>query len=41
MLRTEYTDAGIEVEAVVQPDLYGRVKGYVPGYEEQKEDWER
>ena len=40
VLRTEYTDRGIEVEAVVQPDLYGRVKQYIPGYEEPKEDWE-
>ena len=40
VLRTEYTDAGIEVEAVVQPDLFGRVKQYIPGYEEPKEDWE-
>ena len=40
VLRTEYTDAGIQVEAVVQPDLYGRVKQYIPGYTETKEDWE-
>ena len=40
VLRTEYTDNGIEVEAVVQPDLFGRVKPYIPGYTEQKEDWE-
>lgn len=40
VLRTEYTDNGIEVEAVVQPDLYGRVKQYIPGYAEPTEDWE-
>ena len=40
VLRTEYTDAGIQVEAVVQPDLYGKVKQYIPGYAETKEDWE-
>ena len=40
VLRTEYTDSDIEVEAVVQPDLFGRVKQYIPGYEEPKEDWE-
>ena len=40
VLRLEYTDAGIECEAVVQPELYGRVKGYIPGYTEEKEDWE-
>ena len=40
VLRTEYTDAGIEVEAVVQPELFGRVKQFIPGYEEPKEGWE-
>ena len=40
VLRTDYTDAGIQVEAVVQPDLYGKVKQYIPGYTETKEDWE-
>jgi GTP-binding protein HflX len=40
VLRTDYTEAGVEVEAVVQPDLYGRVKRYIPGYAETKEDWE-
>ena len=40
VLRTEYTEAGVEVEAVVQPELYGRVKRYIPGYAETKEDWE-
>jgi len=37
---TEYTDQGIEVDAVVQPELFGRVKQYIPGYTEPKEDWE-
>ena len=41
VLRTDYTDAGIQVEAVVQPELYGRVKPYIPGFVEEKEDWER
>ena len=40
LLRTDYTDAGIEVEAIVQPDLFGKVKQYIPGYVEEKEDWE-
>ena len=40
VLRTDYTDAGIEVEAVVQPELYGRIKQYIPGFTEPKEDWE-
>ena len=40
VLRTDYTDAGIEVEAVVQPELYGKLKPYIPGFSEEKEDWE-
>ena len=40
VLRLEYSDAGIEVEAVVQPELFGRVKPYIPGYAEEKEDWD-
>ena len=40
VLRTDYTDAGIQVEAVVQPELYGRIKQYIPGFTEPKEDWE-
>ena len=40
VLRTDYTDAGIEVEAVVQPELYGKLKQYIPGFVEEKEDWE-
>ena len=40
VLRAEYTEAGIEVEAVVQPELYGKVKRYIPGFAEMREDWE-
>ena len=40
VLRVEYTDAGIEAEAVVPPELFGRVTAYIPGYTEPKEDWE-
>lgn len=36
----EYTDSGIIAEAVVTPDVFGRVKKYIPGYVEPKEDWE-
>ena len=36
----EYRDDGIELEAVVQPELFGRVKRYIPGYAETKENWE-
>ena len=40
VLKTEYTDEGIELEAIVPPELFGRVKAYIPGYTEPKEDWE-
>ena len=40
VLRTEYTETGIECEAVVPADLFGRVKAFIPGYVEPKEDWE-
>ena len=36
----EYTDEGIEAEVTVVPALFGRVKAYIPGYTEPKEDWE-
>lgn len=36
----EYTDAGIEAEVVLNDELFGRLKGYIPGYKEEKEDWE-
>jgi len=40
VLNTEYTDTGVTVEAIVPPELFGRVKPYIPGYTEPKEDWE-
>ena len=40
VLRVEYSDAGIEAEAIVPPELFGRVTAYIPGYTEPKEDWE-
>ena len=40
VLSTEYTDAGIRVEAIVPPELFGRLKPYIPGYHEPREDWE-
>lgn len=39
-LSMEYTDTGITAEAIVTPDVLGRVKKYIPGYVEPKEDWE-
>ena len=40
VLKSEYTEDGVEVEAIVPPELFGRVKAYIPGYTEPKEDWE-
>ena len=40
ILSLEYTDTGITAEAVVPPELFGKVKKYIPGYVEPKEDWE-
>ena len=40
VLSMEYTDAGMELEAVVTPEVFGRVKDYIPGYTKPKEDWE-
>lgn len=40
IIKSEYTDEGISVEAIVPPELFGRVKQYIPGYTEPKEDWE-
>ena len=40
VLSMEYTDTGITAEVIVTPDVLGRVKKYIPGYIEPKEDWE-
>ena len=40
VLSMEYTDTGITAEAIVTPDVLGRVKKYIPGYVEPEEDWE-
>ena len=38
--KAEYTEDGIVVEAVVPNALFGKVKGFVPGWTEPKEDSE-
>ena len=40
LLSLEYKDGGIEAEAIVTPELFGRVREFIPGYAEPKEDWE-
>ena len=37
----EYTDSGIEAEVTVGPELFGRLRDYVPGYTPPREDWEQ
>ncbi len=36
----EYLDDGIRAEVTVPPEVFGRIKKYIPGYTEPKEDWE-
>ena len=36
----EYTEEGIEAEVTAAPELFGRLKAYIPGYTEPREDWE-
>lgn len=40
VFRLDYTEDGIEAEAVVPPELFGRVKEFIPDYVETKEEWE-
>ena len=38
--RLDYTDGGIELDAVVTPELLGRVKEFIPDYAEPRREWE-
>lgn len=38
--KLEYTDNSIEADVTVPPELFGRVKKYIPNYVDPKEDWE-
>lgn len=40
VIKMEYTDEAIEAEVIVPPDIFGRVKQFIPGYTEPGEDWE-
>lgn len=40
VIKTDYTDDGIVLEAVVPPEIFGRAKRFIPDYKEPKEDWE-
>ena len=41
ILSAEYTENGILVKANLSPELLGRFKKYVPGWEAPLEEWER
>ena len=36
----EYREEGIAVSAIADPEVFGRVKKFIPGYTEPKEPWE-
>lgn len=36
----EYTDNGCNITAVVTPDIFGRIRQFIPDYSEEKEEWE-
>jgi len=40
VLKTEYTDQGLEIEAIVDSVVFGRVRDFIPGYVPAKEEWE-
>ena len=40
VLSMEYQEDGILLHAVLEAELYGRLKSFIPGYTEQKEEWE-
>ena len=40
VIKMEYTDEAIEAEVIVPPDIFGKVKQFIPGYTEPSEDWE-
>ena len=41
ILSLQYAEDGIRVTALLTPDLFGRLKAWIPDYTEPKEDWER
>lgn len=38
--RQEYTENGIEMDAVVPADIFGKVRQFIPGWQEPREAWE-
>ena len=39
--KQEYTENGIEIDAILTPEILGQVKAFIPGWEEPLEEWER
>lgn len=40
VISMDYQEDGVQICAVLEADLYGRLKKYIPGYSEHKEEWE-
>ncbi len=40
ILELEYAEDGVRLRAVLTPELFGRLKRYIPGYAEPREEWE-
>lgn len=40
VIKMDYTDEGISAEVIVPPEVFGRIKRFIPDYREPKEDWE-
>ena len=41
ILSLEYAEDGIRIRALLDPELLGKLKRYIPDWEEPTEDWER
>ena len=40
ILSLEYREDGISVKAILDQSLYGRLREWIPAYQQQKEDWD-
>lgn len=40
VMKIDYKDEGVHIEAMVPADVFGKVKDFIPGYKEEKEEWE-
>ncbi len=41
LLDLQYEEDGIRVRAVLDEENFGRLKAWIPGFEEPKEDWDQ